>query len=167
MPEIQIVPAGVTVAPCPNCGEPAGLASGTALRDGEGYARYLLDWCENSARRRALLTMSIGDWSEAGEPARRTSVAVEMGREGWRLTDAPEREDLEGWGEFAPDAEVRRRDAVDQVRAMARLIMFEDPAAAEVNAWTIEERESALPVDPADEEARTERPDSGQSSNSA
>ena len=69
MPEIQIVPAGVTVAPCPSCGKPAGLASGMALRDG--------------------------------------------------------------------------------------------------NAWTIDERDSALPVDPAGEEARTERPDGGQSSNSA
>ena len=147
MPDIQIVPAGVTVAPCPNCGEPAGVASGTALRDGQGYARYLLDWCENAEERRAVLTMSIGDWSEGGESGQRTTVALEMGPEGWRLIDAPERGGLEGWGEFAPDAEVRKREAVDQVRSMARLVMFEDPAAAEVNAWTVGERESALPQD--------------------
>ena len=148
MSDIQIVPAGVTVAPCPNCGEPAGVASGTALRDGQGYARYLLDWCENAEERRAVLTMSIGDWSDGGEPGQRTTVAVEMGPEGWRLIDAPEREGLEGWGEFAPDAEVRSRDAVDQVRSMARLVMFEDPAAVAVNEWTVGERKSATPGPP-------------------
>lgn len=145
MPEIEIVPAGVTVAPCPNCGRPAGLARGTVLRDDEGYARYFLDWCENAEVRRALLTISIGDWSEEGEPSRRTTVGVEMEPEGWRLTDAPERDDLEGWGEFAGDAEVRRRDAVGQVRSLARLVMAEDSAAAEVNSWTIGERDTALP----------------------
>jgi hypothetical protein len=92
--------------------------------------------------------MSIGDWSDGGEPGQRTTVAVEMGPEGWRLIDAPEREGLEGWGEFAPDAEVRSRDAVDQVRSMARLVMFEDPAAVAVNEWAVGDRESAIPGPP-------------------
>jgi len=114
-------------------------------RDGSAYVRYLLDWCEASETRRALLSMSIGDWSEEASVADRSIVAVEMGAEGWRLTDAAERDDLEGWGPFVADADVRARGAVDQVRELARLVMSEDPTAASVNRWTVGDVDSALP----------------------
>ena len=62
------------------------------------------------------------------------------------MIDEPEREGLADWGPFLPDAEVRRRDAVDQVRALARLVMADDPTGAAVNEWTVGERESAIPA---------------------
>ena len=71
-----------------------------------------------------------------------------MGNEGWRMIDEPERSDLDGWGAFLPDAEVRKREAVDQVRAIARLVISDDPAAVAVNEWTVGERESAIPGGP-------------------
>jgi hypothetical protein len=89
--------------------------------------------------------MSVGEWSPAGGPDDRVTVGVEMEAEGWRIVDEPDREDLDDWGSFLPDAEVRKRDAVDQVRSLARLVMFEDPAAVAVNEWTVGERDSAIP----------------------
>ena len=130
---------------CPNCGGPAGVARGALHRDGEPYGVYLLDWCEQSDERRAVLTASVGDWSQAGSADSRTAFAVEMGADGWRMIDAPERENLSDWGVFLPDAEVRKRNAVDQVRAIARLVMADDPTAAAVNEWTAGERVSAIP----------------------
>ena len=121
------------------------MAHGRLSRDGEPYGVYLLDWCERSEDRRAVLTVSIGDWSAGGSPDARAAFAVEMGAEGWRMIDAPERTDLDDWGPFLPDAEVRKRDAVDQVRALARLVMADDPTGAAVNEWTVGERDTAIP----------------------
>jgi hypothetical protein len=95
-----------------------------------------------------VLTVSVGNWSPESGPEARSAFAVEMKNEGWQIVDAPERDDLGDWGAFLPDAEVRRRGGVDQVRSTARLIMFEDPAAVAVNEWTVGERESAIPVTP-------------------
>ena len=74
------------------------------------------------------------------------AFAVEMGEEGWRMIDEPERTDIEDWGPFLPDAEVRKRDAVEQVKALSRLVMADDPAAVAVNEWTVGERQSAIPA---------------------
>jgi hypothetical protein len=145
---MTVHPEALNAAPCPNCGGSAGVARGRLSRDGEPYAVYLLDWCEQAEERRAVLSASVGDWSQEGSPSARAAFGVEMGPEGWRILDAPERDDLGDWGPFLPDAEVRKREAVDQVRAIARLVMFEDPAAAAVNEWTVGERETALPAAP-------------------
>jgi hypothetical protein len=142
---VAIHPEAPSAAPCPNCGGPAGVAHGRLERDGEPYGLYLLDWCEQAAERRAVLTVSIGDWSSAGSPDARAAFALEMGAEGWRMIDEPERTGLADWGPFLPDAEVRKRGAVDQVRALARLVMFEDPTAVAVNEWTVGDRDSAIP----------------------
>jgi hypothetical protein len=135
VPDIAISPEGVTHAPCPGCGGRAHVVTGRVDRDGEPYARYLLDWCESEPERRVVATLSVGDWSESGAPTDRSCVAIDMRVEGWRLLDEPHRADLEHFGPFVPDAEVRRRDAVDQVRSIARLVIAADPDAARANAW--------------------------------
>ena len=135
-------PEGPTEAPCPECGGRAGVVSGWVDRDGKPYARYVFDWCESSPARRLVATLSVGDWPEAGGAGDRSAVAIDMREEGWRLLDQPHRTDVEG--EFVPDAEVRRRDAVEQVRSIARIVIADDPAAARANAWVGGGRESAL-----------------------
>jgi hypothetical protein len=115
------------------------------VRDGDPFGLYLVDWCEGEDGRRAVLTASVGDWSTEGSPAARVAFAVEMGAEGWAIIDEPERDDIADWGVFLPDAEVRKRDGVDQVRAIARLVMAGDPTASAVNEWTVGERDSAIP----------------------
>jgi hypothetical protein len=122
--------------------------AGEVSRDGEPYARYFLDWCEREPERRLLATLSVGDWSDEGDPSRRSCVVIDMREEGWRLLDAPHREDAEVLGAFVPDAEVRRRGAVEQVRSIARIVIARDPGAAKANAWVIGERESALAGEP-------------------
>jgi hypothetical protein len=135
VPEITISPEGVSHAPCPGCGGSAHVVAGRVDRDGNPYARYLLDWCDSEPERRVVATLSVGDWSESGNPAGRSCVAIDMRGEGWRLLDEPHRAGLEDFGTFVPDAEVRRREAVEQVRSIARLVIAGDPEAAKANVW--------------------------------
>jgi hypothetical protein len=135
VPEITISPEGVAHAPCPGCGGSAHVAAGRVDRDGDPYARYLLDGCESEPERRVVATLSVGDWSQSGTPADRSCVAIDMRGEGWRLLDEPHRTDLGEFGPFVPDAEVRRREAVEQVRSIARLVIAGDPEAAKADAW--------------------------------
>jgi hypothetical protein len=141
--DITVSPEGVRDGPCPRCGGRAHVAAGRVDRDGDLYARYLLDWCESAPERRVVATLSVGDWSESATPADRSCVAIDMRLEGWRLLDEPHRPEMKDLGPFVPDAEVRRRGAVEQVRSIARIVLAEDSDAARANSWLLGERNSA------------------------
>ena len=136
MSEIKVEPGGVRSRPCPECAGAAGVAHGYVYANDDPYAVYFIDWCErHGERRRAFLTITLGDWDGGSTGAERSAVCIEVGAAGLSLTEQPFRTRPVFFGRFLPASSVLSAAGEFAGWRLADRILVDDPLAAAVVHW--------------------------------
>jgi len=136
MSAIKVEPGGVRSRACPECAGAAAVAHGYVYANDDPHAVYFVDWCErHGARRRAFVTIALGDWGGGSTAAERSAVCVEIGADGMALTEQPVRDRPVFFGRFVPGSAVLRSGGAFAGWEIVERILADDPLVASVLRW--------------------------------
>jgi hypothetical protein len=147
MSEIKVEPGGVRSRACPECAGMAAVAHGYVYANDDPCAVYFVDWCErHGERRRAFVTITLGDWDGGSTGAERSAVCVEVGADGMALTEQPFRDRPVFFGRFRPGSAVLRSGGAFAGWQLVDRILADDPLAAAVLCWVRSGSAAVLPA---------------------
>lgn len=147
MPEIKVEPGGVRSRACPECAGAAAVAHGYIYANDDPCAVYFVDWCQrHSERRRAFVTLTLGDWDSGSMGAERSAVCIEVGADGMALTEQPFRNRPLFFGRFRPGSDVLGAGGAFAGWQLVDRILADDPLVAAVLCWVRADSAAALPA---------------------
>jgi hypothetical protein len=147
MSEIKVESGGVRSRACPECAGAATVAHGYVYANDDPHAVYFVDWCEHhGARRRAFVTITLGDWGGGSTGAERSAVCIEVGADGMALTEQPVRDRPVFFGRFLPGSAVLRSGGAFAGWQIVDRILVDDPLAAAVLRWVRSGSAAVLPA---------------------